>query len=202
MRKWNTVRNEYLYICGGSLLLSGGMVFVVRSAAAFFYTRHTPDSVTFLVRLHHWMINHIGRTPMELLLFVILFTSIFLIRSQKLSDDLTMLLRASEAITANVPFHELTVLSRGELGQLADNLLKINRVKRTKTADEAVLEAADQSEVPPGSEDIMALILRVRALLHLLEGLEREIGMQQQVEEAKREAAGMERFLENLMAQP
>ncbi|MEK5025706.1 hypothetical protein [Paenibacillus sp. FSL M7-1046] len=190
MRRLNTVRTGYLYVIGGSLLLSGGVLMVLQAVVSFLYSRHSAGSGAFIVRLLHWMINHIGRLPLAVILFTALSGGFFLLRSQKLSDDFKALLRASEELAANGFFRELEVSTGGELGRLAANLRKLNKE----------IEPADAEEAGWSSEESMALILRMKTLLRLLDELKAAEGEAVQVDAVKREAAGLERFLVNLIA--
>ncbi|MEK4061066.1 MULTISPECIES: hypothetical protein [Paenibacillus] len=200
MRRLNTVRTGYLYVIGGSLLLSGGVVMVLQAVVSFLYSRHSADSGAFTVRLLHWMINHIGRLPLAVILFTALSGSFFLLRSQKLSDDFKALLRASDELAANGFFKELEVSTGGELGRLAANLRKLNKGQQTKLTGTAEIGSADAEEAGWSSEESMALILRMKTLLRLLDELKAAEGEAVQVDAMKREAAGLERFLVNLIA--
>lgn len=172
------------------MLLSGGVLMVLQAVVSFLYSRHSAGSGAFIVRLLHWMINHIGRLPLAVILFTALSGGFFLLRSQKLSDDFKALLRASEELAANGFFRELEVSTGGELGRLAANLRKLNKE----------IEPADAEEAGWSSEESMALILRMKTLLRLLDELKAAEGEAVQVDAVKREAAGLERFLVNLIA--
>lgn len=76
LRRLNTVRTGYLYVIGGSLLLSGGVLMVLQAVVSFLYSQHSADSGAFTVRLLHWMINHIGRLPLAVILLP-LFPAVF-----------------------------------------------------------------------------------------------------------------------------
>ncbi|MEK5239982.1 hypothetical protein NST99_30535 [Paenibacillus sp. FSL L8-0470] len=200
MRRLNTVRTGYLYVIGGSLLLSGGVLMVLQAVVSFLYSQHSADSGAFTVRLLHWMINHIGRLPLAVILFTALSGSFFLLRSQKLSDDFKALLRASDELAANGFFKELEVSTGGELGRLAANLRKLNKGQQTKLTGTAEIESAAAEEAGWGSEESMALILRMKTLLRLLDELKAAEGEAVQVDAVRREAAGLERFLVDLIA--
>jgi hypothetical protein len=189
-----------LYIIGGSLLLSGGVLMVLQAVVSFLYSWHSADSGAFLVHLVHWMINHIGRLPLAVILFATLSGGLFLLRSQKLSDDVKALLRASDELAANGFFRELEVSTGGELGRLAANLRKLNKGQQTILTGTAENESADAEEAGWSSEESMALILRMKTLLRLLDELKAAEGEGVQVDAVKREAAGLERFLVNLIA--
>lgn len=128
------------------------------------------------------------------------FRRLFLLRSQKLSDDFKALLQASDELAANGFFKELEVSTGGELGRLAANLRKLNKGQQTKLTGTAEIESADAEEAGWSSEESMALILRMKTLLRLLDELKAAEGEAVQVDAVKREAAGLERFLVNLIA--
>lgn len=202
MRRLHTVRAGYLYIICGSLLLSGGVLLTLRGAAAFLYSRHTADSGAFLIRLLRWMINHIGRLPLSVIIFTAASVAFFLLRSQILSDDIKAVVQASEELVTTGTTRELKVSTGGELGRLAANLREISLRKEMVTNNRSGPESALPQETDLDSEESMALILRMKTLLRLLDELEDSGGspLLLQVEEIKREMAGLERFLENLIA--
>ncbi len=203
MKKFNTVRSGYLYIFGGSVLLSGMVLAAAYWMVALLYSHYGAESTVFWIQLLHWMTNHIGRRPLAVLLFTALFTGIFLLRSQKISGDLKSLLRATEAMSSRGSFGELKVYSGGELGQLAANLRRIKRPAAAELEDMNDYRMRQQEEPVLDSEALMALILRTKTLLRLLHEAaeeEQEQGLVPKIEAAQREAIGMEGFLENLMA--
>ncbi len=203
LKKFNTVRSGYLYIFGGSVLLSGMLLAAAYWMVALLYSHYGAESTAFYIRLLHWMTNHIGRRPLAVLLFTALFTGIFLLRSQKISDDLKSLLQATEELSSRGTVGELKVDSGGELGQLAANLRRIRRPDTAELADKTDHRISQQDEPVLDSEALMALILRTRTLLRLLHEAAAEEQAQElvpQIEAAQREATGMEGFLENLMA--
>ncbi|MGN7761951.1 hypothetical protein [Paenibacillus sp. 22594] len=202
MKRFKTVRSGYLYIFGGTALLSGISLAAVYSLAALLYSRHTAASAVYWVRSLRWLINHIGRIPLAVLMFTAVFTVIFLLRSQKISDDLKSLLRASEELSTLGFFRELKVVSGGELGQLAEHLHKVNRPEKSADQGPCAYNLKDSADPVLENDVLMALILRTRTLMRLLNEASTEEGEQiqtLQVEAAKREAMGMERFMENLM---
>ncbi|OKP66681.1 hypothetical protein A3842_29080 [Paenibacillus sp. P3E] len=202
MKRFKTVRSGYLYIFGGTALLSGISLAAVYSLAALLYSRYTAASAVYWVRSLRWLINHIGRIPLAVLMFTAVFTVIFLLRSQKISDDLKSLLQASEELSTFGSFRELKVVSGGELGQLAGHLHKINRPEKAADQGPCAYNLKNSADPVLGNEALMALTLRTRTLMRLLNEASTGKGEQiqiLQVEAAKREAMGMERFMENLM---
>jgi hypothetical protein len=201
MKKFNTVRAGYLYIVCGSLLLGGGVLLIMQSAAALLYSRYAADSGALIVKLLHWMINHVGRLPMAVILFISVFAFFFLLRSQKISDDIKAILQASEGLALHGSFRELEVGSGGELRRLADNLRRVNRRgHKAEQREYGPPEPAGSPRALPDSEELMTLILRMKLLLRLLDELENGQETLRDIEAVKREAAGLEQFLERLIA--
>lgn len=202
MRRLNTVRAGYLYITGGSLLLSGGILLALQAAAAFVYGRHTADSGFLLIRLLRWMINHIGRLPLAVIIFSTAAAGFFLLRSQPLSDDFKAVVRASDELALTGSINGLKVSTGGELGRLAANLQEISTRKQVILGNMSGTETAYSSEATDlSSEESMALILRIKTLLRLLEDLEVEEVTFDQVEAAKREAVNLMEFVERRIGQ-
>ncbi|KWX75798.1 hypothetical protein [Paenibacillus jilunlii] len=202
MKKFYTVRSGYLYIFGGSVLLSGMLLAAAYWTIALLYSHYGAESTAIWIKLLHWMTNHIGRRPLAVLLFTALFTVIFLLRSQKISSDLKNLLQATEDLSSRGSFGELRVDSGGELGQLAANLRRIKRPDTAALEDMTDYRISQPEEPVLDSEVLMALILRTRTLLRLLHEAateEQAQGRVPKVAAAQREAMGMEGFLENLM---
>lgn len=196
MHKLRTVRIHYLYIFIGSALLSAAFLFAVQRAVDLLYSHYSGKSGVFFVRLIHWTINHIGTIPSVIILFVLFFSGLFILRSQKIADDLhTVLIGTSELADKGVT-KEIKVLSGGELGQIAANL---NRMQR--------IEVPNRGVVPETMQDTpaVALLIRTRAILRALREVEEadntDDGMEAQalLEAASVEARSMERFLENLI---
>ena len=133
MNRWGTVRLSYLYIFGGSALLSGAFLYVVRSIFMLVNGHYTPESTALMVRFIRWHINHIGQTPLAVVFFILLFVPIFLLRTQKISGDLEELLRATDEIAEKGSVQQINVLSGGELGRIADNLTRINGQEQIKS---------------------------------------------------------------------
>ncbi|MEC0241500.1 hypothetical protein P4H66_16915 [Paenibacillus dokdonensis] len=203
MKRLLTVRSSYLYIVVGSALLSGISLFIVYRAFVFLYSHNAPDS--FLVRLSHWLMNHIGKTPIAVLIFLTVFTGIFMLRSQKTADDVKSLLSAAEELAEKGSFEELEVMSGGELRELAAHLHRINRTEAFSANDlQTSNMEKEASGILLGNEEVMALILRMKSLLRILDdgevsGDDPERTERLRVEAVKREALGVERFLESLM---
>jgi hypothetical protein len=196
MHKLRTVRIHYLYVFIGSALLSAAFLFAVQRVVALLYAHYSGQSGVFFVRLIHWTINHIGTIPSAIILFVLFFSGLFILRSQKIADDLhTVLLGTSELADKGVT-KEIKVLSGGELGQIAANL---NRMQR--------IEVPNRGVAPETMQDTpaVALLIRTRAILRALREVEEadnmDDGMEAQalLEAANVEARSMERFLENLI---
>ncbi|WP_151733843.1 hypothetical protein [Paenibacillus tengchongensis] len=199
--KKSTVRACYLYICGGSLLLSGAIVLALQSAAGYLYARHTPDSATMVIRLMRWIINHIGRAPVALLLFAGLFVIFFLLRSQKAADDLRSLVQAAGDLAQRGSLRELNVWSGGELALMAEHLRRLDLRDSQPPEFPVPVGAQPLTAEPPGREDLLALALRLRTLQRLLDTLPQEGLPAERVEAVRREAAGMERVLAGLLAE-
>lgn len=152
----------------------------------------------FFVRLTHWVINHIGKIPCAVILFVLLFSGLFILRSQKISDDLHTVLVGTSELADKGATKEIKVLSGGELGQIAANL---NRMQR--------IEVPNRGLAPETMQDTpaVALLIRTRAILRTLREVEEaditDDGAEAHalLEAANVEARSMERFLENLIVE-
>lgn len=197
MHKLRTVRIHYLYIIIGSALLSAAFLFAVQRAVALLYSHYSGQSGVFFVRLIHWVINHIGKIPCAIALFVLIFSGLFILRSQKIADDLHTILVGTSELADKGATKEIKVLSGGELGQIAANL---NRMQRIEVPNRGV--ATETMEDTP----VVALLIRTRAILRTLREVEEadntDDGADVQahlLEAANVEARSMERFLENLI---
>ncbi|MGG4049542.1 hypothetical protein [Paenibacillus favisporus] len=200
MRKWLTVRAAYLYTVTGSALLSGIVLFLTYRVFAWSYAHVSPDS--FFARLARGLVNYIGRTPIAAVVFLIVFAGLFMLRSQKLADDMKQIVRAAEELADRGPFRELNVASGGELKALASHLQGIRRWMTTSSADR-ISTPPIQNETTPllDNEEVMAVILRIKSLLRTLEAadLDSQRPPDFDMESVKREAQGLERLLESLM---
>nr|WP_145163000.1 hypothetical protein [Paenibacillus terrae] len=203
MRKWLTVRAAYLYTVTGSALLSGIVLFLTYRVFVWSYAHVSPDS--FFARLAPGLVNYIGRTPIAAVVFLVVFAGLFMLRSQKLADDMKQIVRAAEELADRGSFRELKVASGGELNALASHLQGIRRWMTTSSAS-----SADQISTPPiqnettpllDNEEVMAVILRIKSLLRTLEAadLDSQRPPDFDMESVKREAQGLERLLESLM---
>lgn len=196
MHKLRTVRIHYLYIFIGSALLSAAFLFAVQRAVALLYSHYSGQSGVFFVRLIHWIINHIGKIPCAIALFVLIFSGLFILRSQKISDDLHAVLVGTSELADKGTTQGIKVLSGGELGRIAANL---NCIQRIEVPDRGV--APETMEETPA----VALLIRTRAIIRTLREVEEadntNDGMEAQalLEAASVEARSMERFLENLI---
>lgn len=196
MHRLQTVRSNYLYIFIGSALLSAAFLFVVQRVIALLYSHYSGQSGAFFVRVVHWVINHIGKIPTAIALFVLIFSGLFILRSQKISDDLHAVLVGTSDLADKGTTQEIKVLSGGELGQIAANL---NRMQRIEVPNRS--EATETMEGTPA----VALLIRTRAILRTLREVEKgentddEMEVQALLEAANVEARSMERFLENLI---
>lgn len=200
MRKWLTVRAAYLYTVTGSALLSGIVLFLTYRVFVWSYAHVSPDS--FFARLARGLVNYIGRTPIAAVVFLIMFAGLFMLRSQKLADDMKQIVRAAEELADRGSFRELKVASGGELKALANHLQGIRRWMTTSSADR-ISTPPIQNETPPllDNEEVMAVILRIKSLLRILEAadLDSQRPPDFDMESVKREAQGLERLLESLM---
>ncbi|WP_339318659.1 hypothetical protein [Paenibacillus sp. FSL R10-2734] len=198
MHRLQTVRISYLYIFIGSALLSAAFLFVIQRAITLLYSHYSGQSGAFFVRLIHWIINNIGKIPCAIVLFILIFSGLFILRSQKIADDLHTVLVGTSELAVKGTAQEIKVLSGGELGQIAANLNRIQRI-----------EVPDRGVAPETMEDspTVALLLRTRAILRTLREVEAadhtdngmEVQIQILLEAANAEARSMERFLENLI---
>lgn len=200
MRKWLTVRAAYLYTVTGSALLSGIVLFLTYRVFVWSYAHVSPDS--FFARLARGLVNYIGRTPIAAIVFLIVFAGLFMLRSQKLADDMKQIVRAAEELADRGSFRELKVATGGELKALANHLQGIRRWMTTSSADR-ISTPPIQNETPPllDNEEVMAVILRIKSLLRTLEAadLDSQRPPDFDMESVKREAQGLERLLESLM---
>ncbi|WP_163882580.1 hypothetical protein [Paenibacillus favisporus] len=200
MRKWLTVRAAYLYTVTGSALLSGIVLFLTYRVFVWSYGHVSPDS--FFARLARGLVNYIGRTPIAAVVFLIVFAGLFMLRSQKLADDMKQIVRAAEELADRGSFRELKVASGGELKALANHLQGIRRWMTTSSADR-ISTPPIQNETPPllDNEEVMAVILRIKSLLRTLEAADLDSlpPLDFDMESVKREAQGLERLLESLM---
>lgn len=207
-----TVRAAYLYIFMGSMLLGGLILFVAYKTFGLLYSHFASNSEAFVVRLAHWLINHVGKTPIAILLFLAVFILMFMLRSQKTADDVKALLKAAEELVRNGSFQKLEVASAGELQVLAEHLRGLNEKagiwqQRDETAEHNVEEKTARRL---GNEDIMALVLRIKSLQRIIDEADRAETEPEQAERLnadalnalRREALGMERLLESLIAAP
>ncbi|OXL87089.1 hypothetical protein BCV73_31430 [Paenibacillus sp. SSG-1] len=200
MRKWLTVRAAYLYTVTGSALLSGIVLFLTYRVFVWSYAHVSPDS--FFARLARGLVNYIGRTPIAAVVFLIVFAGLFMLRSQKLADDMKQIVRAAEELADRGSFRELKVASGGELKALASHLQGIRRWMTTSSTDR-ISTPPIQNETSPllDNEEVMAVILRIKSLLRTLEAadLDSQRPPDFDMESVKREAQGLERLLESLM---
>ncbi|MEC0174623.1 hypothetical protein P4H83_07040 [Paenibacillus favisporus] len=200
MRKWLTVRAAYLYTVTGSALLSGIVLFLTYRVFVWSYAHVSPDS--FFARLARGLVNYIGRTPIAAVVFLVVFAGLFMLRSQKLADDMKQIVRAAEELADRGSFRELKVASGGELNALASHLQGIRRWMTTSSADQ-ISTPPIQNETTPllDNEEVMAVILRIKSLLRTLEAadLDSQRPPDFDMESVKREAQGLERLLESLM---
>ncbi|WP_145947948.1 hypothetical protein [Paenibacillus sp. Y412MC10] len=200
MRKWLTVRAAYLYTVTGSALLSGIVLFLTYRVFVWSYAHVSPDS--FFARLARGLVNYIGRTPIAAVVFLVVFAGLFMLRSQKLADDMKQIVRAAEELADRGSFRELKVASGGELKALASHLQGICRWMTTSSADR-ISTPPIQNETTPllDNEEVMAVILRIKSLLRTLEAadLDSQRPPDFDMESVKREAQGLERLLESLM---
>jgi hypothetical protein len=186
MQKLRTVRISYLYIFMGSALLSATLLFVIHSVIILFYSHYLGRTSMFLIRLIHWVINHIGKTPSAIALFVLLFSGLYILRSQKVADDLHAVLVGTSELADKGVTHEIKVLSGGELGEIVANL---NRMQKIRVEEDT---------------PTVALLLRTRAILRTLHEVEAarnmdEAEVQKLLAAANGEVRSMEQFLKNLI---
>jgi hypothetical protein len=221
LKRLSTVRLEYLYIFGGSVLLSGVSLFAVYRLSISLYSRYGSGSAALFVRLVHWVINHFGKIPAAAILFSLVFCGFFLLRSHKLSKDLRSLVQATRALAEQGFFGDLKVVSGGEVGQMAASLQQINQrglsvssFQEDHTPHSGDLAASENmSGVTPiateeaaiNNGEAMAMILRIKSLIRLLEEArlqgDQETEVHRQIEKATHEAREMERALESLIAE-
>lgn len=116
-----TVRLRYIYICGASALLSAALLFVVYHMLRFAH-RHLLSETTGLTRVMYWVINHIGTTPLVIVIGGGLFVLFFWIRSQKIADDLKVIARGTHDLANGQIPAQIEVLNGGELRQIAADL--------------------------------------------------------------------------------
>lgn len=186
------------------MLLSALILCTMQAVFTWLYSHYTPESRALIVRLVHWTINHVGRTPVTIFLFMSVFTGLYLLRSQKIADDMRALMLATEALKNKGFFDRLEVSSGGEIGKLAANLRLINQAGRERSGVEVAVSIHDLG--PLHNEEIMALILRAKELIRLLHQAASEDWKQSErasllLEAATQEALGMERFLESRISE-
>lgn len=116
-----TVRLRYIYIFGASALLSAALLFVVYHMLRFAH-RHLLSETTGITRVMHWVINHIGTTPLVIFIGGGLFALLFWIRSQKIADDLKVIARGTHELANGQIPAQIEVLNGGELRQIAADL--------------------------------------------------------------------------------
>ena len=88
------IRFKFLYVCAGSALLSALLMYVLYRTSAYVYASDLPGSALF-AKLVNWLINHIGKIPLGLLVGGMLFLLGFYYRSSKIKDDVVRLLNTS-----------------------------------------------------------------------------------------------------------
>ncbi|RAW19251.1 hypothetical protein DC345_00205 [Paenibacillus taichungensis] len=116
-----TVRLRYIYISGASALLSAALLFVVYHMLRYAH-HHILSETTDLTRVMYWVINHIGTTPLFIFMGCSLFALFFWIRSQKIAEDLKVIVRGThELANGRIPA-QIEVLNGGELRQIAADL--------------------------------------------------------------------------------
>lgn len=205
-----TVRAAYLYIFMGSMLLSGLFLFIAYKMFGLLYSHYASHPEAFVVRAAHWLINHIGKTPIAVLLFLTVFVLFFMLRSQKTADDVKALLAAAEELARKGSFKKLEVASAGELRELAGYLRRLNEQAGSKPKRDAVAEDRNIQERQDRrleNEELMALVLRIKSLRRIIDKADQAHSGQERderldVDALRREALGMERLLESLIAAP
>ncbi|OMD97697.1 HAMP domain-containing protein [Paenibacillus odorifer] len=191
MSKLRTVRISYLYIFMGCALLSAAFLFVVQRAVALLYSHYSGQPGAFFVRLIHWVINHMGQTPSAILLFILVFGGLYVLRSQKMADDLRSLVVGTTELADKGVAQNIKVLSGGEIGEIAANL---NRMQRIEVPDRGA--SSKRIEDTPA----VALLIRTRAILRTLREVEEDgAEVHALLAAANDEVRSMERFLENLI---
>lgn len=130
MQKFRTVRISYLYIFLGSALLSAAFLFAVYKITALLYTHYSRQSGSLFVELIHWVINHIGKIPCAILLYLLLFCGLFILRSKKIADDLHVIMVSTSELADRGAVQDIRILSGGELGEIAANLNRIRSKRR------------------------------------------------------------------------
>ncbi|WP_405168763.1 hypothetical protein [Paenibacillus sp. FSL H3-0286] len=191
MPKLRTVRISYLYIFMGCALLSVAFLFVVQRAVALLYSHYSGQPGAFFVRLIHWVINHMGQTPSAILLFILVFGGLYVLRSQKMADDLRSLVVGTSELADKGVAQNIKVLSGGEIGEIAANL---NRMQRIEVPDRGA--SSKRIEDTPA----VALLIRTRAILRTLREVEEDgAEVHTLLAAANDEVRNMERFLENLI---
>ncbi|MGQ8871081.1 hypothetical protein [Paenibacillus sp. TSA_86.1] len=119
--RFNTVRMRYIYICGASAVLSAVLLFVAYQIMRLVYRLMYQEAAWF-THMVHWCINHIGKKPLLLLVAGGLFTLFFWIRSQKIAEDMGILVRATHELASGRIPASIGVLSSGELRQLSEQI--------------------------------------------------------------------------------
>lgn len=198
MHRFRTVRVSYLYIFAGSALLSAAFLFVIQQVIALLYSHYSGHSGVLLVRLIHWVINHIGATPCAIILIATVFCGLYILRSQKIADDLQTLRAATAELADKGITREIKVLSGGELGEMAKNLNQVHRVKVSGRDGDL------DRDLNRDDTEAFALLLRARAILRAIREVEEtgskvESEIQILLTTVNSEARSMERFLENLI---
>lgn len=165
--------------------------FVVQRAVALLYSHYSGQSEAFFVRIIHWVINHMGQTPSAILLFILVFGGLYVLRSQKIADDLRSLVVGTSELADKGVAQNIKVLSGGEIGEIAANL---NRMQRIEVPDR------DASSKRIEDTPAVALLIRTRAILRTLREVEEdEAEVHTLLAAANDEVRSMERFLENLI---
>lgn len=198
MHSFRTVRFSYLYILAGSALLSAAFLFVIQQVIALLYSHYSGHSGVLFIRLIHWVINHIGATPCAIILFTTVFCGLYILRSQKIADDLQTLRTATAELADKGITREIKVLSGGELGEMAKNLNQVHRVKVSGRDGDL------DRDLNRDDTEAFALLLRARAILRAIREVEEtgskvESEIQILLTTVNSEARSMERFLENLI---
>lgn len=197
MKMLNTVRFSYLYIVGGSVLISGCVLAGLKVAAELLYAHYVGDPSVIWIRIIHWIINHIGQIPASAGLFLMLFALLYMLRSQKIAADLEVIVRAVEELANTGQAHEIQVLSTGELGRIAASLNRLEQV--TPAAIEVTSAPSDMPAL--GRSQTIQLLVRNRSVLHYLRESQKEGLTPEELRllcrAAAEDAQVMERFLED-----
>lgn len=143
-----TVRLRYIYICGASALLSAALLFVVYHMLRFAH-RHLLSETTGITRVMHWVINHIGTTPLVIFIGGGLFALFFWIRSQKIADDLKVIARGAHELANGQISALIEVLNGGELRQIAADLNDVSlriQAERLNSSDHDWIDREPRGE--------------------------------------------------------